>query len=757
MAVAALTYSVQEAWIGESRPVEDFPLGFAHASEAGYGTAQSCYLGREVTGGRAGNHLADCLLTRDAEPYGAIRPAQLWRSGFWRHVPWDSTDCPPFAEFLEPGPLDNEAVVEWLRSEPGRARALARLLSVLEDPDVPGRDDRRRARRGAGLDRRGHAPAAHPQCGGDLLRGLHQQREPGAASHLRRAAEPEPDLVAGGRNPRFHLDATAGVADEYEISARAAFWVERLVSADDPYEVVDAVDTADALGDADGTRPDARLTAWAITAPGEPVPDPAALTRWLTGASPTALAQHGTAVAERVLDGDPGAAGLRWIDAAAASGLISVDPVRVRAALVGAEIEEARAGSRAGLAPLRRVDIGADARRDAESLVGSAILLATDDAGVDALLRVARRHSIVLPLDSLRERLHAFVVRWVAEEHTDYRPEDWALQDPILDLLHQQLTYALARRGPVPLARTIRRVWPHLIDRHRDPDEPLTWQLQAAAVEAAAPEQRADLVRTTFHGLIRSRCRPSSLDGLQRAMLDWRVVGDREALLIVTLVPPAQALHPEIESAAIRAAERRAERPDSQVLTAINALDRRDLLLPEVLIRLHESDRRMRQIAAIARNVTAEADADRLVDALELANHIEPAVAANWVGPLVRVSLDSGVSWLGAVLLSHLDEDLALRFLARWSVELEGQEGAKAASYGVCWYADHELPESLRPVILRLLTDHLDKLAAGPREQFVDLVRSRHLTDDLVPTWDALIGPDRGHQRRFGFSRERNR
>ena len=46
----------------------------------GYGTAQSRYLGKEAVGGRLGNHLADCLLTRDPELYGTIRPAQLWRS-----------------------------------------------------------------------------------------------------------------------------------------------------------------------------------------------------------------------------------------------------------------------------------------------------------------------------------------------------------------------------------------------------------------------------------------------------------------------------------------------------------------------------------------------------------------------------------------------------------------------------------------------------------------------------------------------------
>ena len=241
------------------------------------------------------------------------------------------------------------------------------------------------------------------------------------------------------------------------------------------------------------------------------------------------------------------------------------------------------------------------------------------------------------------------------------------------------------------------------------------------------------------------------MDGLQQAMLDWRVVGDREALLITTLVPIELPLHPAIESAAIDAAERRAERPDGLLLSAVNALDRRDLLLPDVLVRLNDSDRRMRQIASIARNVTAEADARRLADALDLAHHVDPAVAATWVSPLVQAALDAPVGWLGAIVLGHTDEDFALRFLARWSLELPKERGAVAASYGVCWYDDRGLPDSLRPPIERLISEHLDRLGAGAREEFVALVRRDYLTDALVPSWESLAGSDRGHQRRFGF------
>src|SRR5260370_4366367 len=97
MAVGGLLYEVQNAWIVQRRAVADFPLGFAHAAGAGYGTSQSRYLGKEATGGRPGNHLADCLLTRDPGRYGTIRPAQLWRSPLRQARPLGTSPCPPLA------------------------------------------------------------------------------------------------------------------------------------------------------------------------------------------------------------------------------------------------------------------------------------------------------------------------------------------------------------------------------------------------------------------------------------------------------------------------------------------------------------------------------------------------------------------------------------------------------------------------------------------------------------------------------------
>ena len=134
MAVSWLLYEAQNAYIVQRRPVEDFPPGFAHACDEGYGTAQSRYVGKEATGGRQGNHLTDCLLTRDPDLYGSTRPAQLWCSDLWRAEPWETRECPPLAGDLPLGPLTVNAVADWLKDRKERGSALARLLSVLEDP-----------------------------------------------------------------------------------------------------------------------------------------------------------------------------------------------------------------------------------------------------------------------------------------------------------------------------------------------------------------------------------------------------------------------------------------------------------------------------------------------------------------------------------------------------------------------------------------------------------------------------------------------
>ena len=283
MAVGWLLYEAPSAWIVQRRPVEEFPLGFAHAAEAGYGTAQSRYVGTEATGARQGNHLADCLLTRDPKLYGPTRPAQLWRSPLWRADPWDSTDCPQFDDAPPLGPLTVDAVADWLRDRPERASALARLVSVLGDPAGP-----RVVIAAAGPDE-----ALRWIAAATLLLPVRVALDVSfkvfCLSHTHAShrivglpKELNPQVIPGRRDSAFIIDAEQAISDEAEISERARFWVDQFATASDPYDVVDAVELAESLDP--GARRggmDAQITAWALTVPDCPLADAPALLRWL--------------------------------------------------------------------------------------------------------------------------------------------------------------------------------------------------------------------------------------------------------------------------------------------------------------------------------------------------------------------------------------------------------------------------------------------------------------------------------------------
>ena len=287
LAVGWLLYDAPNAWIVAQRPVEEFPPGFAHAASEGYGTAQSRYVGTEATGSRQGNHLADCLLTRDPDLYGPTRPAQLWRSSLWRTEAWDTTECPAFTETPPPaGPLTVDSMVQWLRGRAARSTVLARLVSVLEDP----------AGRRVIITARGPDEAMMWITAATLLLSARDALQvsfkvfcanPQRGEHRIVAVPTElnPQVVPGPGESAFVLDADETVSDEAEVSERARFWTGLLSTVEDPYDVVDAVELAGQLSVGQpGDWPAARVTAWALTAPDDADVHPRNLYQWLSTA-----------------------------------------------------------------------------------------------------------------------------------------------------------------------------------------------------------------------------------------------------------------------------------------------------------------------------------------------------------------------------------------------------------------------------------------------------------------------------------------
>jgi GTPase-associated protein 1, N-terminal domain type 2/GTPase-associated protein 1, middle domain len=497
LATSWLLYDVQNAWIAAQRPANEFPRGFAHVAAVGYGTGQSRYVGKEVMGGRQGNHLADCLVTGDAELYGAIRPAQLYGASFWRADPWPATDCPDFDGDLEAGPLLTlDALVAWARSHRERGRVLARLLSVLEDPEGPRAvivsadpDEAMRWIAAATLllPQRRALKVTFKVFSADPVRA--QQRVVAAPPDLN--PQLGPGLVPG----LYILDAVACQADEAQVSERAAFLAGKLASPDaDPYDLLDTLELADELGGDVWPTPAAALhVAWALTRPDEPLDDPVQVQAWLKNAGPEHLREHGPALVEMALAAALLPAGLLyWLDDAVADGQIDFDHETVRSRLLVTELADVLTGTPVPAQPLRPARLGDKVERDAESELTSALLLGDADrldaVQFDRVLQLAHRHGIGLRASSLPERLHGFAVAWVEAPDGTWDPQGRALADCILDEAYNELHARFTEPLSPQLKQTLLR-FRNLFDDRDDLADPLYCHLQAAAIVSQQGEQ----------------------------------------------------------------------------------------------------------------------------------------------------------------------------------------------------------------------------------------------------------------------------
>ena len=704
MAVGGLLYEVQNAWIVQRRPVEDFPLGFAHAREAGYGTAQSRYLGKEASGGRPGNHLADCLLTRDPDRYGAIRPAQLWRSPLWRAEPWDTRECPPFTGELPLGPLTVDGVTEWLRGRPERPRVLARLLSVLEDP----------AGRRIVIVTASAEEALRWIAAATLLLPVRLALDVSfkvfSSNPLRAAQrivavpqELNKQLSPGRGDTVLVLDADECAFDDVEVSGRAGFFAGRLADVDDPFDVIDAVELAAALGDgAPLGDPDAMLTAWALTRPADPVSDLAALFRWLSAAAAPLQHEHGAAVASLLLGADPPASVLRWIDDATTRGIIALDPEAVRLQLLSAELAQARDGNTPLAEGLTTVPLSAEGRRDAESELSSAILLGSD-AQVNLLLQLARRHGIEPELaPPLQRRLEEFVAGWLDRSRA-YHPDGWARSEQILDLAYDALRDRLIGGGVEAVRVPLRRLLPYLIDRRGDPTDPLDRHLRAAALAALPSRARPAQLRALLAEVAWSQ---AGAAGLQEALLEWDAVGPAEADLLAS---------------------------DRHVTAFVEAAGTEQFLT----------------------------DTGLYGDVLARLDQASPAVVELRLEPILRACLECDHPDLGGELLSVLEArklqpSLAWLLIERWRSELGTPDHVRAVTWGVGCLAFPKLPAKRRDQIADALRYFGTTLSPADQTRWYQEIRSL-LPEGQQATWAEIASPDARARRNLRMTRDGGR
>jgi GTPase-associated protein 1, N-terminal domain type 2/GTPase-associated protein 1, middle domain/GTPase-associated protein 1, C-terminal domain len=753
MARGWLLYEVPTAWIADRRPVGEFPLGFAHSAEAGYGTAQSCYLGTEATGARQGNHLADCLLTRDQDRYGPTRPAQLWRSQVWRGTAWPTTDCPQLDDAPAVGPLTVDAIAGWLRAEASRQAALASLLTVLEQP--------------AG--QRVVITAKRPDealtwiAAATLLLPMRVALEVSFkvfslnaqhASHRVVAVSKElnPQVAPGQALPFFVLDADEARSDSVAASDSARFWAALLAGSDDPYDVVDAVELAAVLGA--GTwpaAPDVLVTAWALTAPGAESGDPAALFRWLSGADAAARAEHGQAVVNLILAGHAEAGPLRWIDAAAGDHVIDVDQGEVRRALLSAEIAEVHAAGRPPAAPLPPVPAGASVRRDADSELSSAIVLSTEPQ-VDLLLRLARRHDVGLQLGPLQDRLHAFAVDWVDHPRRDYSPPEWALRDEVLDIVYQELQSRLAAGGVAAVRAAIGRLWQHFADRPGDPCDPLDCELRVAGLRTLAADERLRRLAALLARARDSAAADTAIMAIQRALADWQTLGPAEAILLVAALPPTARLAPDVAGAAAAEIRRRASRPTPRMLDALQALHRRGAIPADRLLdELVASDRDVLGFIQAAGTQRFQEDVRWGREWVAAIGRADSGVLRARLPDLLRACLDFPRAGLGWAVLMVLDPAVQWRLVDIWAAELGGQQTVRAAVEGFCWY-DNTEAAGLRSRIVDAFGRFADGLSPDDREKLYVEVRDELRPED-AKAWGSLVGFKEARPR-LGFRKD---
>jgi hypothetical protein len=758
LAVSWLLYEAQNAWVADRRPVEDFPLGFAHARAEGYGTAQGRYLGKEAVGGRMGNHLADCLLTRDAEHYGTIRPAQLWRSSLWRAEPWPTRECPDFDGDLELGPLDLEAIADWVRQDDARGPLLARLLSVLEDPGgqrvvivSADADDAMRWIAAATL--------LLPQSQALEVSFKVFSAAPLRAPHRVVAAPPEtsPELRPGASLGVFVLDATTGRTDEVSVTTRAAFLAGKFAGDADPYDIIDATDLALTLS-AGGWPQDACAlhAAWALTRPGDPVTDPDELFRWLQQADKERLREHGPAIAEALLAGPTSGGLLPWLDTRITAGELEFDQDVVRLRLLEDEISGILAGQAAAAEKLPDAALTEKARRDAESALTSALLRGADgridEAGASRVLRLARRHGIPLepPSPPVAKFITDFALVWLASP----RPQDpsgWALHNRIVAEAMAELGARYQDHPSDQSVRdTLRRFIPYF-GGLSDPANVLYWPLQAAAIKGMASEAGVTHLRKLLAGTERRR-RTDPNHGyraerdLQQMLLDWDAVNESIAVTIITEISGSQ-VNPEIYRYAHDWLAQKARRPDLELLKTLSDLGDRVPNSPPELAGLAAANQQVTQFVNLAasskigetriRNMAVKAvrEADPIVITLRAAEVINTLSLNQSLAVEVFTQLPRGRRSAVPALLAEVSRQFAAL--------TEPEDRVQCTLWLFAIYRNPALSDSRVRLLVKELHRFQDAITAASgaksAEKWRAEVRSRLRHDDELGMWDQLF------------------
>ena len=605
---SANLYEPPANWMRDRRPLTDYPPSFAHAFDGIYATAAGVYVGREANGGREGNQLTHAIVTADPDSYLLHRPAQLFNAPFWSSRPAPTTECEPVRHPWEPGPFDIAAAKALVTDNPRGPELLDRLLSSLY---ALGSANSRRV-------------LFISESAEEVLRWISTatlllpQRQalgigfkvfttnPAYATQPVIAVHPAWDSTAvtleddGGYAV---FDLTRNDASRVPVDARAARWV-RLLLDEDPYDVLDMVETAAATGRED---PDEALElAQSMVLQGRPLSLAGARTAvsWLRTTPPELLAPSREKLMDKLL-GDV----KQWpedvlldLDEVTRAG--QTDPARipqVRIALISAELDRAARHGTASKITLGALPSGAWQERHAEECearVVQELRAIRDPRTFDAVLRVAHRFGLTAHVEQAAEASRAFVRDWADNPDLEFEPALWgSAQRPLMNAL----TYELTQRVEAGRGDEVGDAWrPHLRARVPLPDAPLHAALLAANMAHSDPDRRAAVIEEAVTRALdtASEVRAATLDRTVAAL--WQRVPPSmdEYRQLADLLPGGVGLDPALFRPLVQrltTGDARISRDDIDVLRRL--YDRELIPRTEAVERIVHSDAALRAIA----------------------------------------------------------------------------------------------------------------------------------------------------------------
>jgi hypothetical protein len=563
-----------------------------------------------------------------------------------------------------------------------------------------------------------------------------------------------PRIAPGLVSQRFVLDARTGAADEVETSERATFFASRFIAADeDPYDVVDAVELTDALG---GGR-DAMLTAWALTRPDQPYPEPGALIRWLTGTGPALISEHGPAVASMILDAGPSAQALRWLDGAATGQGLDIDPAAVRAQLLTAELEEIRDGQPG---PVERVlpaaPLDASTQRDAESELSSALLLSSDQQA-DLLLCLARRHGIQPELaPPLERRLGDFVTSWI-DHPAEYHPDSWVLRTQLLNFAHDVLRGRMAEAGLPGVANAVKRLNRHFADR-ADLAEPLDCYIQASLIvrlDRAARVPRLTQLLAGVSDLAQTQPRRAAAAAaeLQSALIACDSVDGDIAVTLLTKLPDSVDIEPMIAERAAGQLTKMSAKPSSGLLDLLASLDRRGKAPKSgQLAKVLEADRLVQAFLRGTADDRLMTDPKFLNRTVAHLGEADAAVVRARLKQILAACLGSRNPSLAPAVLASVKLGLARGLVDEWAAKLSRRDlrGRDLVDDGV-WVVrcldDQDLPQKVAEHLEAAVRQFASQIPPQFADRWYADVR-RELWPEQQQVWDDLFVQDAPRKRR---------